>query len=78
MEGEIINRRKDHRQYLEFMTITPVRDPDGAIGHFVAVKQDITARKRTEAALRQRGGGCAPSSAPSPTCSWCWMTKGGF
>ena len=51
-EGEIINRRKDHRQYLEFMTITPVRDPDGAIGHFVAVKQDITARKRTEAALR--------------------------
>ena len=52
-EGEIINRRKDHSQYPEAMTITPVRDPDGAIGHFVAVKQDITARRRAEQALRE-------------------------
>jgi PAS domain S-box-containing protein len=52
-EGEIINRRKDHSQYHEFMTITPVRDPDGTIGHFVAVKQDITARRQSEQALRE-------------------------
>ncbi|MDS4068466.1 MAG: ATP-binding protein [Candidatus Competibacter sp.] len=52
-EGEIINRRKDRSQYLEFMTITPVPDQGGAIGHFVAVKQDITARRRAEQALRE-------------------------
>ena len=51
-EGEIINQRKDRSLYREFMTITPVRDHDGAIGHFVAVKQDITARKQIEEALR--------------------------
>ncbi|MDS4031015.1 MAG: PAS domain S-box protein [Candidatus Contendobacter sp.] len=51
-EGEIVNRRKDCGQYHEFMTVTPVRNHDGTIGHFVAVKQDITARKQTEEALR--------------------------
>ena len=51
-EGEIVNQRKDRSLYREFMTITPVRDHDGAIGHFVAVKQDITARKQIEEALR--------------------------
>jgi PAS domain S-box-containing protein len=52
-EGEIVNRRKDRSQYPEAMTITPVRNPDGTIGHFVAVKQDITARRRAEQTLRE-------------------------
>ena len=42
--GEIINRRKDHSLYSEEQTITPVRDAQGAITHFIAVKQDITER----------------------------------
>ena len=30
------------------MTITPVRDSDGEISHFIAIKQDISERKRAE------------------------------
>lgn len=46
--GEFINRRKDGTHYREEQTITPVRNEDGAIGHFISVKQDITERKQAE------------------------------
>jgi len=49
--GEIVNRRKDGVLYTEEMTITPIRDDHGAINHFIAVKQDITARKLLESQL---------------------------
>ncbi|MEP7358267.1 MAG: PAS domain S-box protein, partial [Anaerolineales bacterium] len=48
--GEIINRRRDGGHYLEEQTITPVRTPQGEISHYVAVKLDITERKRLEVA----------------------------
>jgi PAS domain S-box-containing protein len=51
--GEVINRRKDGNLYVEQMTITPVRAFDGTINHFVAVKEDVTARRQAEEALRQ-------------------------
>ncbi len=51
--GEVINRRKDGSLYPEEMTITPVSNGRGEITHFVAVKQDISARKHAEAALQQ-------------------------
>jgi len=46
--GEIINRRKDGRLYTERMIITPVRDALGSIGHFVAIKEDITEHRRLQ------------------------------
>ena len=46
--GEVINRRKDGSLYVEEMTITPVRSAEGAISHFVAVKEDISERKQAE------------------------------
>ena len=49
--GEVINKRKDGNLYTEEMTITPVRDPAGKITHFIAVKQDVTGRKETEARM---------------------------
>ena len=49
--GEIINRRRDGELYTEEMTITPVRDERGAIVRFIAIKQDITERKKLEAQL---------------------------
>jgi PAS domain S-box-containing protein len=51
--GEVINRRKDGSLYTEAMTITPIRSVDGIIHHFLAVKEDITERKRAEEALQQ-------------------------
>ncbi|MDE2180349.1 MAG: PAS domain S-box protein [candidate division NC10 bacterium] len=47
--GEIINRRKDGSLYIEDQTITPVRDKRGDITHFIAIKQDISERRRAEA-----------------------------
>jgi len=51
--GELINRRKDGVLYTEEQTITPVRDVHGKIAHFVAIKQDVTARRQTQDALRE-------------------------
>lgn len=52
-QGETINRRKDGSIYVEEQTIAPVRGEDGAITHFVAIKQDVTARREAEEALRE-------------------------
>jgi PAS domain S-box-containing protein len=45
-KGEFHNRRKDGSEYIEFAIITPLRQRDGAISHYVAVKEDITEKKR--------------------------------
>jgi PAS domain S-box-containing protein len=52
-QSEYTNRRKDGSLYTEEQTITPVRDSDGLISHFIAIKQDITERKRAEMRLEQ-------------------------
>jgi len=51
--GEVVNKRKDGQFYTEEMTITPVRGADGQIAHFVAVKQDVSERRRLETRLQQ-------------------------
>jgi PAS domain S-box-containing protein len=50
-QGEMTNRRKDGSLYTEEMTITPVRDGAGAISRFIAIKQDVTRRKKAEQSL---------------------------
>jgi sigma-B regulation protein RsbU (phosphoserine phosphatase) len=52
-QGELINQRKDGSLYTEEMTITPVPNEDGELVHFVAIKQDITERKRLEMELER-------------------------
>jgi diguanylate cyclase (GGDEF)-like protein/PAS domain S-box-containing protein len=50
--GEIVNQRKDGTSYTEEMTITPVtRDVGNPDNYFVAIKQDVTERKRSEEEL---------------------------
>ncbi len=51
--GELRNRQKDGGLYWAMETISPVRDPQGAITHFVAVQEDITERKSLEEQLLQ-------------------------
>jgi PAS domain S-box-containing protein len=50
--GEFHNRKKNGELYWEMASISPVKDPDGTITHYLAVKEDITQRKQAEAALR--------------------------
>jgi len=51
-QGEMKNRRKDGTLYTEEMTITPVVSSQDTITHYIAIKQDVSARKRAEEALR--------------------------
>ncbi len=50
---EFVNKKKNGELYYEERTITPIRDPQGNITHFVAVGGDITERKRAEQLLEE-------------------------
>lgn len=49
--GEFVNRRKDGSKYVETVTISPLRQPDGRISHYVGVKTDISELKQAIAEL---------------------------
>ncbi len=51
--GEFHNQRKDGSQYLEAVVISPIRHGDGRITHYVAVKEDVTEKRRIAAELDQ-------------------------
>lgn len=50
-QGEFINRRKNGTEYIEFIHIAPVRQKDGKITHYMAIKEDISERKQAEARI---------------------------
>ncbi|WP_321495519.1 PAS domain S-box protein [uncultured Desulfobacter sp.] len=53
-QGEFQNRNKDGQIYWELASISPVMNPHGKITHYVAVKEEITDRKKQEDALWRR------------------------
>ena len=69
-QGEIVNRRKDGTLYTAEMSITPVRDPSGAIANFIAIKQDVTERRATEAALHSSTRKLEDIQHIAPLGSW--------
>jgi len=50
--GEFHNKRKNGELYWESASICPIRDATGRPAHYIAVKEDITERKRMEEAAR--------------------------
>jgi len=50
--GEFVNRRKNGELYTEDVNVAPVRDSNGVVRHYIAIKYDITLRKRAEDELR--------------------------
>ncbi len=46
--GEIRNRKKSGELYWEFVSISGVKNENGELTHFLAVKEDITDRKKIE------------------------------
>jgi signal transduction histidine kinase len=52
--GEFHNRRKNGELYWESAAISAIRNPEGEITHFLAVKEDITERKRLQAEVEAR------------------------
>jgi nitrogen fixation negative regulator NifL len=51
--GEICNRRKDGTLYWDFVSVSPIKEADENISHYVAVQTDITQRKEYEESLRE-------------------------
>lgn len=45
-KGEFFNRRKDGSEYVEFAHIWPICDAGGQATHYLAVKEDVTEKKR--------------------------------
>lgn len=52
-EGEILNKKKNGETFMEHATISPIRNRDGIITHYLAIKEDITQRRMLEAQLFQ-------------------------
>jgi len=51
--GEFCNRRKDGSLFWEFASISPIKNVDGQITHYLGVKEDITERKKLQQQLIQ-------------------------
>jgi diguanylate cyclase (GGDEF)-like protein/PAS domain S-box-containing protein len=52
-QGEIVDQRKDGTLYPKWMSVSAVRDAEGAISHYIASFTDITERKKAEAQISQ-------------------------
>ncbi|MCC7373561.1 MAG: PAS domain S-box protein [Verrucomicrobiales bacterium] len=52
--GEFSNRRKNGEMYWERASISPIRDARGEITHFLAIKEDITARRQDQERIREQ------------------------
>jgi two-component system cell cycle sensor histidine kinase/response regulator CckA len=51
--GEFLNQRKDGTTYHQRAIISPVRDSEGEISHFVSIASDITLEKKLEEQMIQ-------------------------
>ncbi len=52
-KGYFTNKKKDGTLYEEYATITPIKNTDGHIKNYVAVKSDTTAERKIQDQLRQ-------------------------
>ncbi|UFJ43216.1 PAS domain S-box protein [Brevibacillus humidisoli] len=48
-QGEIWNRRKNGETYLEWLTISSIRDDAGEVKYYIGMFSDITAKRQEEA-----------------------------
>ena len=52
-QGELINRTKSGREYIESVLMYPVRNAEGEVAHYLAHKEDLTERKQAAARILQ-------------------------
>ena len=52
--GEFLNKKKNGELYWDAALISPLKDAQGNITHYVANQEDITGRKRAEEEVRQQ------------------------
>ncbi|CAK0760744.1 two-component system, sensor histidine kinase and response regulator [Gammaproteobacteria bacterium] len=52
-QGEFVNQRKNGELFVEYEIFTPIRQPDGRVTHYLAIKEDITEKQRLNQELNQ-------------------------
>ena len=53
-KGEFINKSKEGKEYIESAVISPVLDSRGNTTNYIAIKEDITDRRKTELILQEK------------------------
>jgi len=52
-QGELLNKKKNGKLFWESIVISPVKDKNGRITNFIAVKEDISEKKELELELKR-------------------------
>lgn len=50
--GEFVNRRKDGQRMVKRAVVSPVRNKQGVVSHYLSVEQDVTAEKEAQQRLQ--------------------------
>ncbi len=70
--GTLSNQRKNGELFWEEASISPIVDDQGTITHFLAVKEDITERKRGEDELRRSHALLGLTGKIARIAGWAW------
>lgn len=73
--GQLLNQKKNGDLFWESIGISPVFDEQGAITQFVAIKEDISARKEAELRLRESETSLNRSQELALVGDWTWYTQ---
>ena len=52
-QGEVWDRRKDGTEYPKWLTISTVKDDEGAVSHYIGAHHDISERKKAEERIEE-------------------------
>ncbi len=47
-QGELLNKKKNGENFWELVTVSPVKNKDGIVTNYIAIKEDITEHKKIE------------------------------
>ncbi len=75
-KGEFINRRKDGTEYTELVWVSPVRQADGRVTNYLAIKEDITELKGINQVLGEKEAYLHALVGSIPDLIWVKDTEG--
>ncbi|MBF0493481.1 MAG: PAS domain S-box protein, partial [Deltaproteobacteria bacterium] len=52
-EGKFVNKKKNGELFIEVAKISPVRNPEGVVTHYIAIKENITEKRKVEKELAE-------------------------